>query len=51
MMSLAKSIVHAANLGATILNLSVTACVDAGSPADLRTLAGAPRTRPLRRTP
>ncbi|WP_301123887.1 type VII secretion-associated serine protease mycosin [Mycolicibacterium fortuitum] len=41
MMSLAKSIVHAANLGATVINLSVTACVDAGSPADLRALAGA----------
>lgn len=41
LMTLAKSIVHAANLGATVINLSVTACVAAGSPADLRTLAGA----------
>lgn len=41
MMSLAKSIVHAVNLGATVINLSVTACVDAGSPADLRAVAGA----------
>lgn len=39
--ALAKSIVHAANLGATVINLSVTACVDAGSPVDLRALAGA----------
>jgi membrane-anchored mycosin MYCP len=39
--ALAKSIVHAANLGATVINMSVTACVDAGSPVDLRALAGA----------
>ncbi|MDD4865559.1 MAG: type VII secretion-associated serine protease mycosin [Mycobacterium sp.] len=39
--ALAQSIVHAANLGATVINLSVTACVDAGSPVDLRALAGA----------
>ncbi|MCV7256836.1 type VII secretion-associated serine protease mycosin [Mycobacterium hackensackense] len=39
--ALARSIVHAANLGATVINLSVTACVDAGSPVDLRELAGA----------
>lgn len=41
LMSLAKSIVHAANLGATVINLSVTACFDAGNPVDLRSLAGA----------
>jgi membrane-anchored mycosin MYCP len=39
--ALSQSIVHAANLGATVINLSVTACVDAGSPVDLRALAGA----------
>ncbi len=39
--NLAKSIVHAANLGATIINLSITACADAGSPIDTRGLAGA----------
>lgn len=41
LLSLAKSIVHAVNLGATIINLSVTACVDAGTPVDIRALAGA----------
>ncbi|WP_100514045.1 type VII secretion-associated serine protease mycosin [Mycobacteroides abscessus] len=41
MLSLAESIVHAANLGATVINLSVTACLDAGSPVDLHALAGA----------
>lgn len=41
LMTLAKSIVHAANLGATVINLAVTACVDAGNPVDLRSLAGA----------
>ncbi len=41
LMTLAKSIVHAANLGATVINISVTACVDAGSPVDLRSIAGA----------
>jgi len=41
LMTLAKSIVHAANLGATVINLAVTACVDAGNPVDLRALAGA----------
>lgn len=41
LMSLAKSIVHAINLGATVINLSVTACVDAGTPVDIRALAGA----------
>ncbi|MEB3022953.1 MULTISPECIES: type VII secretion-associated serine protease mycosin [Mycolicibacter] len=41
LMALAKAIVHAVNLGATVINLSVTACVDAGSPVDTRALAGA----------
>ncbi|GAB4992587.1 type VII secretion-associated serine protease mycosin [Mycobacterium avium subsp. hominissuis] len=41
LMALAKAIVHAANLGATVINLSITACYDAGSPVDLRPLAGA----------
>lgn len=40
-MSLAKSIVRAADFGATVINLSVTACLPASSPADLRALAGA----------
>ncbi|ORB77219.1 type VII secretion-associated serine protease mycosin, partial [Mycobacterium timonense] len=39
--TLARAIVHAANLGATVINLSITACYDAGSPVDLRPLAGA----------
>lgn len=41
LMALARAIVHATNLGATVINLSVTACVDAGSPVDTRALAGA----------
>lgn len=41
MMSLAKAIVRAANLGATVINLSITACDDAGSPVDIRAVAGA----------
>lgn len=41
LLTLAKSIVHAANLGATVINMSLTACVDAGHLPDLRTLAGA----------
>lgn len=41
LLTLAKSIVHAANLGATVINMSLTACVDAGHVPDLRTLAGA----------
>lgn len=41
MLTLAKSIVHAANLGATVINLSLVACVDAGHLPDLRVLAGA----------
>lgn len=41
LLALAKSIVHAANLGATVINLSITACVDAGSPVDIRALGGA----------
>ncbi|SIH21806.1 type VII secretion-associated serine protease mycosin [Mycobacteroides abscessus subsp. abscessus] len=40
LLSLAQSIVHAVNLGATVINLSVTACVDAGTPVDVRALAG-----------
>ncbi len=41
MLTLAKSIVHAANMGATVINMSLTACVDAGHLPDLRVLAGA----------
>ncbi len=41
MLTLAKTIVHAANLGATVINMSLTACVDAGHVPDLRVLAGA----------
>lgn len=41
MFTLAQSIVHAANLGATVINMSLTACVDAGHMPDLRGLAGA----------
>lgn len=39
--SLAQSIVHAANLGATVINMSVTACFDAEMPVDTSALAGA----------
>jgi membrane-anchored mycosin MYCP len=41
LLTLAKSIIHAANLGATVINMSLTACVDAGHLPDLRTLAAA----------
>lgn len=41
MFTLAQSIVRAASLGATVINLSLTACVDAGHLPDLRSLAGA----------
>lgn len=39
--TLAESIVHAANLGATVINMSITACFDANSPVDTNALAGA----------
>lgn len=39
--TLARSIVHAANLGATVINFSVTACVEVNKPVDLRELSGA----------
>lgn len=39
--SLAQAIVHAANMGATVINISVTACFDAGIPVDTSALAGA----------
>ena len=39
--SLAQSIVHAANMGATVINMSVTACFDAGVNVDTSALAGA----------
>ncbi|SKU95136.1 type VII secretion-associated serine protease mycosin [Mycobacteroides abscessus subsp. bolletii] len=38
---LSRSIVHAADSNATVINMSLTACLDAGSPADVRELAGA----------
>jgi membrane-anchored mycosin MYCP len=41
MRTLARSIVHAANQGATVMNLSITACVDASHMGDVRNLAGA----------
>lgn len=39
--TLAKSIVHAATLNASIINISVTACIATSNPSDLRELAGA----------
>lgn len=39
--TLAEAIVHAANMGATVVNMSVTACFDAGTPIDTSALAGA----------
>lgn len=39
--SLAQAIVHAANMGATVINMSVTACFDAGVNVDTSALAGA----------
>lgn len=39
--SLAQAIVHAADMGATVINMSVTACFDAGTPVDTSALAGA----------
>jgi membrane-anchored mycosin MYCP len=39
--TLAKAIVHAANNGATVINLSITACVEASHMIDVRSLAGA----------
>jgi membrane-anchored mycosin MYCP len=39
--TLAQAIVHAANMGATVINMSITACFDANSPVDTAALAGA----------
>ncbi|TXH10733.1 MAG: type VII secretion-associated serine protease mycosin [Spirochaetes bacterium] len=39
--ALSEAIVHAANLGATVINMSVTACFDAGIAVDTSALAGA----------
>ncbi len=39
--TLARSIVHAANLGAAVINVSVTACISAADPVDLRALGAA----------
>mgnify|MGYP001404386120 CR=1 FL=1 len=39
--TLARSIVHAANLNASVINISVTACVKPNDSVDLRSLAGA----------
>lgn len=39
--TLAQAIVHAADMGATVINMSVTACFDAGTPVDTTSLAGA----------
>lgn len=39
--TLAQAVVHAANLGATVINMSVTACFDASVSVDTTALAGA----------
>lgn len=39
--TLARAIVHAADLGATVINISVTSCVPANQPVSLNALAGA----------
>ena len=39
--TLARAIVHAANLGAKVINVSVTACVPAADPLDQRSLGAA----------
>ncbi|MBN7333022.1 type VII secretion-associated serine protease mycosin [Mycobacteroides abscessus] len=39
--TLAESIVHAATLNASVINISVTACVATSKPVELRALAGA----------
>ncbi len=39
--TLARAVVHAADMGATVINISVTACVDASRMVDVRSLAGA----------
>lgn len=39
--SLAEAIVHAANLGAKVINISVTSCVSAADPLDQRALGAA----------
>ncbi len=39
--TMAKSIVHAATLNATVINISVTACVSTSKPVELHALAGA----------
>ena len=39
--TLAKAIVHAANMGAKVINVSVTACVSAADPLDQRSIGAA----------
>jgi len=39
--TLARAVVHAANMGAKVINISVTACLPAAAPADQRTLGAA----------
>lgn len=39
--TLARAIVHAASMNATVINISATACVATNQPVDLRPLAGA----------
>ena len=39
--TLARAVVHAANMGAKVINISVTACLPAAMPADQRTLGAA----------
>jgi membrane-anchored mycosin MYCP len=39
--TLARAIVHAANLGARVINVSVTACIPAADPLDQRSIGAA----------
>ncbi|KBZ69473.1 type VII secretion system ESX-2 serine protease mycosin MycP2 [Mycobacterium colombiense] len=39
--SVARAVVHAANMGAKVINISVTSCLPAASPADQRALGAA----------
>ncbi|CAG7307845.1 type VII secretion-associated serine protease mycosin [Mycobacterium avium subsp. paratuberculosis K-10] len=39
--SVARAVVHAANMGAKVINISVTACLPAAAPADQRALGAA----------
>ncbi|CKN13257.1 alanine and proline rich membrane-anchoredmycosin [Mycobacterium tuberculosis] len=39
--SVARAVVHAANMGAKVINISVTACLPAAAPGDQRVLGAA----------